>query len=352
MSGGVDSSVAAALLKENGYDVIGITMQLWPRHSQPNDSASGCCGHEAIKSARRVARRLGIPHFVMDFREVFARLVIDDFCREYSLGRTPNPCIRCNERIKFDLLREKARGIGADCLATGHHARIEIGTTGKPLLKKGKDAGKDQSYFLYMLTVEQMNHVLFPIGHLTKDEVRKTAAKRSLPVADRPESQEICFIPDNDHAAFIRERRPEASRPGPIIDRQGNSLGLHKGLAAYTVGQRHGLGIAAAEPLYVTAIKPEGNAVVVGSKEETRGDELVAGELIWSGIDRPERPFTAKARIRYRHPEADALITPMGNDECYVKFAGPQSAIAPGQAVVFYDGDTVLGGGTIIRQGK
>lgn len=340
MSGGVDSSVAAAILKEEGYEVIGATMRIIPSANAGTDAA-------------KVARRLGIPHHVLDFRDVFAHRVIDDFCREYSLGRTPNPCVRCNKYIKFGILRERARELGADFIATGHHARVERNeNNGTYLLKKGADKQKDQSYFLCQLTQEQLNHALFPIGNLTKDKVRQIAREMNLPVADRPESQEICFIPDDDYAGFLKDYLPQASHPGPVLDREGNTLGQHQGILSYTIGQRRGLGIAAAEPLYVTAIEPDRNAVVVGTKEQTYGTELVAGDLNWIAAARPESPIRVKARIRYRHPEAEATVSPRDDDSVYVKFIRPQLAITPGQTVVFYDGDTVIGGGTILKQGR
>ena len=340
MSGGVDSSVAAALLKEGGHEVIGATMQLRPR-----DGAGGC-GLEAIDVARKVARRLDIPHYVLDFRYIFSERVIADFCREYRRGRTPNPCVRCNRYIKFGALLEKAREMGADFIATGHHARVERSKTGQYLLKKGADSHKDQSYFLYVLTQEQLKHTLFPIGHLTKARVRGMAAELGLPVADRPESQEICFIPDDDYHGFLKEYLPQAAEPGPILSEEGKNLGRHQGIMFYTIGQRQGLGIAAPQPFYVTAIQPDKNAIIVGYKEAVYGTELIATDVNWIA-GRPEPDFKIKARIRYRHPEAAATLTPMDDGRVYVKFAAPQMAITPGQAVVFYDGDTVLGGGTI-----
>ena len=349
MSGGVDSSVSAALLKEEGHDVIGATMQLWPPTGEKrgNNGSGVCCDADAIEDAGRVARALDIPHYVMNFRDVFNREVISDFCREYGLGRTPNPCIRCNKYIKFGALLDRAREMGADFIATGHHARIEEDkATGTRLLKKGTDARKDQSYFLYSLTQAQLSHALFPIGNLTKDEVRQTAGKKGLPVAYRPESQEICFITNDNYAEFLKNYIP-AARPGPIIDERGNTLGEHQGIISYTIGQRKGLGIAAARPLYVTAIEPERNAIVVGTKEQTYSRELFATDLNWTGMDRPERAISVKARVRYRHQEAEAVVTHLDDDRVYVKFREPQMAITPGQAVVFYDGDTVVGGGII-----
>ncbi|MBA7648786.1 tRNA-specific 2-thiouridylase MnmA [subsurface metagenome] len=349
MSGGVDSSVAAATLKEEGYQVIGVTMQIWPSDKQADevDRFGGCCGLDAIEDARRVAYQLGIPHYVMNFRDIFARKVIADFCREYSLGRTPNPCIRCNQYIKFGALLEGAKGLGADFVATGHHARIERdGDNGRYLLKKGIDRGKDQSYVLYTLTQEQLEHTLLPVGNFTKARVREIAREVGLPVAAKPESQEICFIPDNNYPKFLKEHIPQALKPGPILDRQGSVLGRHQGILFYTIGQRKGLGISAKEPLYVTAIVPQRNAIVVGSKEEVYGTELIADELNWISLTKLKQPITTRAKIRYLHSEAKAEISPIDEDKVQVRFNQPQMAITPGQAVVFYHGDTVIGGGT------
>jgi tRNA-specific 2-thiouridylase len=355
MSGGVDSSIAAALLKEEGYEVIGITMQLWPRSDEKNNGngSAGCCGLDAIEDARKVARMLGIPHYVMDFRDIFNRTVIADFCREYSLGRTPNPCILCNRHIKFGVLWEKAVELGADFLATGHYARVERdNNSGNYLLKKGIDQKKDQSYFLCQLKQEQLGRTLFPIGNLTKDRVRQIARELGLPVAAKRESREICFVPDDDYAKFLKNYTPVSAESGPILDREGNVLGEHRGISFYTIGQRKGLGIAAARPLYVTSIESEKNTIVVGTKEQTYSDELVADNLNWIAAARPEQPINVKARVRYRHTEAEAIVSQMDDTNFYVKFAQPQMAITPGQAVVFYNGDTVIGGGTIIRQGR
>ncbi len=349
MSGGVDSSVAAALLKESGGEVIGVTMQVWPA----GGDSSGCCGSGAVEDARKVAHRLGIPHYVLNFRGVFARRVIADFCEEYRRGRTPNPCVRCNQYIKFDALLEKARMLGAGYVATGHHARIEKdGSGGRFLLKKGADRQKDQSYFLYVMTQPQLEHTLFPVGHLTKEEVREKARSLKLPVAERPESQDICFIPDNNYARFLREYIPESAQPGPILDEGGNVIGTHRGLMFYTVGQRKGLGIAAPEPRYVIALERARNALVVGSREKAFGDELTASHLNWITLDNPPGPLRVTARIRYRHPGADAVTIPLGRDKIYVKFTRSQWAITPGQAIVFYNDDTVIGGGTIEKAGK
>lgn len=350
MSGGVDSSVAAAILKEDGYQVIGVTMQIWPSDKQAYevDRFSGCCRFGAAEDAKRVAYKLGIPHYVMNFRDIFVHKVIADFCQEYSLGRTPNPCIRCNQYIKFDALLERAKGLDADFVATGHYARVgKAEASGRYLLKKGIDQRKDQSYVLYTLTQKQLEHALLPIGNFTKQRVREIARELKIPVVAKPESQEICFIPDDDYPKFLSEYIPQAVKPGPILDKQGSTLGEHQGILFYTIGQRKGLGISAKEPLYVTAIVHEKNAVVVGGKEEVYGTELVASGLNWISLTKLKRPITAKAKIRYLHSEAEAEITPVNEDKVRVRFKEPQMAITPGQAIVFYHGDTVIGGGTI-----
>lgn len=341
MSGGVDSTVAAARLKEQGHEVIGATMRVVPGDDR------------AASAAAVAASALSIPHRIHDLTDVFEKYIITDFCRQYAAGRTPNPCVRCNKYLKFGALMDKARATGADYLATGHHARIERDTSGRYRLKKGRDGAKDQSYFLAQLTPEQLSQTLFPIGDMTKDEVRKLAAGMGLAdIAARRESQEICFIPDGDHVKFLRERGGGPDTPGPIRDSQGNILGTHRGLSAYTVGQRRGLGLAAAAPRYVTAIAPEENAVTVGPREEIYTTDLIAGDLNWLAGDAPQATIEVMAGVRYRHPEAAAALTPRGNGEYCVQFRQPQAAIAPGQAVVFYAGDTVLGGGTIMRQGS
>ena len=350
MSGGVDSSVAAAILREEGCEVIGITMQIWPsdKLAEEAERFGGCCGLGAVADAKKVAHRLGIPHYVVNFRDVFSEKVIADFCHEYSIGRTPNPCIRCNQFIKFDALLKRTKELGADFIATGHYARIEKEDTGgRHLLKKGIDRRKDQSYFLYAMTQEQLSHSLFPLGNLTKERVRRMAEQLELPIANKPESQEICFIPDNDYPRFIKGYITDGVKPGPILDQQGNVLGEHQGIIFYTIGQRKGLGMSAREPLYVVAINREENAIIVGSKEEVCGTELTASGLNWIAMAVPECPVRVKAKIRYLHQEAQATVTPLGENEVQVKFEESQMALTPGQAVVFYDGDRVLGGGSI-----
>ncbi|MGB2815241.1 MAG: tRNA 2-thiouridine(34) synthase MnmA [Dehalococcoidales bacterium] len=350
MSGGIDSSVAAALLKERGYQVTGVTMRVG---TGDKADTSPDAAPAFINDARRVADALGIPHHVFDLRDIFHEKVIAPFCQEYRAGRTPNPCVLCNRYIKFDALLDKARSLGAGCIATGHHARVTRDDgSGRVFLRKGRDRQKDQSYFLYALTQEQLRHAMFPIGHLTKEEVRTEARERNLPTGSRPESQDICFIPNNDYADFLKGFLPQTSEPGPILDEHGNILGRHRGIVNYTIGQRKRLGIAAGEPQYVIAIEPEHNAVIVGNRERALGDELTATRVNWSAIARPTEAITARAKIRYRHPEAEVTVTPVDKDSVSVKFKEPQLAITPGQSIVFYNGDKVLSGGTITVSSK
>ena len=352
MSGGVDSSVTAALLKQDGYQVIGATMQIWPSNDLADEALKfgGCCGFDAVSEAKSVAHTIGIPHYVMNFRKEFAQKVITNFCREYGLGRTPNPCIRCNEHIKFDALLNRAKELGADFIATGHYSRIEHDEVNDSyILKKGVDHGKDQSYVLYMMSQNQLKHALMPLGIFTKEKVRQIARELGLSVADKAESQEICFIPDGNYSRFLKEYMPEMAKPGPILDREGNTLGEHRGILFYTIGQRKGLGISAEEPMYVVAIDRGRNAIIVGSKEDVYSDELIAADINWIAKQSPKQPLELKAKIRYRHREADAVITPLSKREVHVKFKQPQMAITPGQAIVFYHKDAVVGGGTIER---
>ncbi|MFZ2055696.1 MAG: tRNA 2-thiouridine(34) synthase MnmA [Candidatus Aminicenantales bacterium] len=350
MSGGVDSSVAAALLQERGYEVIGVTMNLFslPKELCRSEELRSCCGWKAVEDSHRVAVQLGIPHYVADFRKEFEGAVIADFIREYGRGRTPNPCIRCNERIKFKILLERARRLGAGRLATGHHARVKgDAESGRFLLKKGKDRAKDQSYFLYRLTQAQLSRVLMPVGDFTKAEVRKMARRWGLPVAERAESQETCFAPLGDYPDFLAGRLPEALRPGPIEDTAGHLLGKHKGIGRYTIGQRRGLGIAASRPLYVVAIDARRNTIVVGPEKELSRRSLEASSLRLIAVKKIDGPLTVKAKIRYKHREAKALVRPLSPRRVVVEFDRPQRAITPGQSVVFYRRDVVLGGGII-----
>ncbi len=352
MSGGVDSSVAAALLKEKGYEVIGVTMKVWDGETLPaNGTRHACYGpgeEEDLEDARKVAQVLGIPLNIFNLRQEYKIEVLDYFCHEYLSGRTPNPCIRCNRRVKFDALLRKARdtGIEFDYFATGHYARVEH-DEGKRryLLKKAKDMAKDQSYFLFALSQEQLSNSLFPLGNHTKEEVRKMARDLELGIDDKPESQDFFA---GDYSSLLGK----VARPGPILNKEGEILGEHRGIPFYTIGQRKGLGISSKEPLYVTAIDQGKNVIVVGPKEEVYGDELVAMELNWIAIEELSRPVDLKAKIRYLHKEAEAMVIPRDEDKVHVKFKEPQMAITPGQAVVFYDDDTVIGGGTIERAGR
>jgi len=350
MSGGVDSSVAAALLQEQGYDVIGITMNLYslPKEVCRSENLKSCCGWQAQEDANRVAIGLGISHYVIDFRREFERTVVEDFGREYGRGRTPNPCIRCNRFIKFDLLLERARYLEADYVATGHYAQIEFDpAAGRYFLKKGKDKDKDQSYFLYSLTQAQLAKTLFPLAGLTKKEVRKIADKLAPPVAEKEASQEICFVPDRNYAKFLRERVPQAFRPGPILDLQNRVIGEHEGIIHFTVGQRKGMGIAAPHPLYVLSIDAETNTIVVGKNEDLYRSRLEASDVNLIAFAKLTEPKAVQAKIRYKHAEANATISPLDRGRIRVEFEKPQRAITPGQAVVFYDGETVVGGGII-----
>ncbi len=344
MSGGVDSSVCAVLLQSKGFEVVGVTMQI----AEGRAGAGSCCGLEAAEDAGRVAYKLGIPHYVLNFRNIFKEKVIADFCQEYKQGRTPNPCIRCNQYIKFEHLLKKARQLNADYIATGHYARIDFDKKKKRyLLKKGIDPHKDQSYVLYTMSQDQLRHTLMPLGKLTKSKVRAIARKKGLPVAERPESQEICFVPGNDYGAFLKKQIPRIASPGPIVNREGEVIGEHQGIIFYTVGQRKGMGIAARQPLYVISIDKKSNTVVAGKKEDAYSKELIADSLSFISKKKPKMPFRAKVKIRYLHPAASAKILPEGKDRVRVKFDQPQWAVTPGQAAVFYQGHTVLGGATI-----
>lgn len=345
MSGGVDSSVAAALLVEQGYEVTGVMLRLWA------EPAAGCrenlcCTPEAVERARTVATQLGIPFQEVDAREDFYRAVVETFVAEYAAARTPNPCIPCNREIRFGLLMRWARERGADYLATGHYARIRrVGD--RYQLLRGRDRSKDQSYVLHILTQEQLAHALFPLGDWTKGEVRALARARGLPVADQPESQDICFLADGDYRRFVAERAPEAARPGPILDTAGRVLGEHRGLIHYTVGQRKGIGIAAPYPLYVLALDPARNALIVGRAEELGQTECTVARMHYISGETPEGPFRATAQIRYRHKEALVTAIPLPDGRLQVRFDRPQRDITPGQYLVLYDGEVVLGGGVI-----
>ncbi|SFR02993.1 tRNA-specific 2-thiouridylase [Desulfoscipio geothermicus DSM 3669] len=349
MSGGVDSSVTAALLLEQGYDVIGVTMQIWdPRVTEVAGDYVGCCSLSAVDDARAVANKLDIPYYVLNFYDLFRETVVDDFCREYIRGRTPNPCVVCNRVVKFEALLRKALGLGAYYVATGHYARIGYEEeNGRYTVRKAVDPRKDQTYFLYTLTQGQLAHTLMPLGEYTKDEVRRMAADRGLKTAEKPESQEICFVPDNNYRNFLRENVADEIKPGPFLDLEGNEVGRHEGIAFYTIGQRRGLGLALGERVYVVDIDPERNAVIVGPEEALSRTGLVAGDLNLILVDHLTGPERVQAQIRYNSRPAPATITPLPGGRVRVDFDAPQRAITPGQAVVFYRDDYLLGGGTI-----
>lgn len=352
MSGGVDSSVAAAWLVTQGYEVIGITMRLSDDTRETARGAS-CGALGAAEEAKRIADIIGIAHEVVDFREIFRRQVIDYFLAAYGAGETPNPCIVCNRRLKFDALWQQAQALGADFIATGHYARITWNeAAGRHQLRKGRDEKKDQSYVLCQLPAALLPHVLLPLGDFTKQEVREMAREFALPVAQKAESQEICFIPDDDYGRFLRENRPDCLRPGDIVDRAGRVLGRHGGVPLYTIGQRRGLGIAAPAPLYVIGLDMAQNRVIVGESAEVFAAGLTAREVNWLTDEGLLAPRRLEVKVRYGPRSAWAAVLPLGEDRCQVRFEAPQRAITPGQSVVFYDGDEVLGGGVIDRSVK
>jgi len=350
MSGGVDSSVAAALLAAEGHEVVGLTMNLWPDWlPEPDDSFKACCGVSAIDDARATARHLGIRHYVLNMREEFERAVIGYFVDEYASGRTPNPCIACNQSIKFSLLLDRVSALGLDGVATGHYARLRHDDkSGRWLVLKAADPHKDQSYVLYGLTQAQLPRVQFPVGSYAKEETRNLARRFGLPAADKPDSQEICFVPRGSYTDVVARFRSEALTPGPMVDTSGRIVGEHQGIARYTVGQRRGLGVAAGEPLYVIGIDREQNAVIVGSEEDLLCVELVASRMNWIALPELRGARLATARIRHASRDVEAVVRP-GREpgEAIVHFAEAQRAAAPGQAVTLYDRDVVLGGGTI-----
>jgi tRNA-specific 2-thiouridylase len=352
MSGGLDSSMAAAILKEAGYEVIGLTMHL--RDQAQNGSSGRCCPPEDIRDARRVADQIGIPHYVVNLRQAFEGEVVDYFVEEYLKGRTPNPCVRCNDRIKFGLLLRQAEELNAKALATGHYARIErkgVKKEGDPqryLLRRGRDLIKDQSYFLFSLSQEQMGKIVFPLGEESKAKVRQQALRLGLRVAQKSESQEICFIPGDDYRKFVEMRSgEEISKPGEILNRQGKVLGFHRGLYGYTIGQRRGLGIAGPHPYYVLELDKAGNRVIAGTREELMAKGLVAAGVNWISFPQLEREVEARVQIRYRHPGAPAILSPLEGRRVRVDFRIPQRSVTPGQAAVFYQDEEVLGGGWI-----
>lgn len=348
MSGGVDSSLSAALLKKDGYETIGVTFRMWPRGECGSSFGRSCCDLEAVTRARAVAQDLGIPYYVVDFSEDFKKEVIDYFCEEYLKGHTPNPCVVCNEKIKFGKLLEKAMSLGAQAVATGHYANTGYDKkSGRYLLKEGRDKAKDQSYFLFGLSQEQLIRAVFPLGNLTKDKVRALAKKMGLKTFNTISSQDICFVQDLKYAEYIRKKTGVEIKPGEIVDKIGQVLGRHKGIPFYTIGQRRGLGIAYKAPLYVTGIDIEKNRILVGPREEVMKKSLIAERMNWISIDQMDEPIRVMARIRYNHKKAKALVTKIGKTEVRVDFDEPQAAPTPGQAVVLYNKDVVMGGGWI-----
>lgn len=346
MSGGVDSSVAAALLREQGYEVIGIGLRL-PGMSAGDGRYRTCCGIAGMEDARRVAQLLDIPFYVLNYEDVFDRLVIEPFCRAYAVGRTPNPCIDCNARIKFGVLLDTALAWGADYLATGHYARVRAASGIGTVLWRARDRGQDQSYFLYALTRAQLAHALFPLGELSKKEVRAIARRLGLAVAEKPASQDICFLPGGDYRPLVAERYPHSVQPGEIVDTAGRVLGRHAGTAAYTVGQRRGLGIAAGVPLYVLRLDPTHNQVIVGRREQTFCREMWVEALNWLADDSAPA-WHCLVKTRHRGAETPAEVRPDWQARtAHIHFQRPHPISAPGQAAVFYDGEMVLGGGII-----
>jgi len=373
MSGGVDSSVAAALLVEQRYDVVGIMLRLWSEGADigmsayepvgtgmPTSRANRCCTPEDTSLARRVADQLGIPFYLINVADSFKRLVVDDFIAQYTAGRTPNPCLNCNRFVRFEMLLNKAMGLGAEKLATGHYARIRpplcppreaggmtAGAEGQYQLLRAADQYKDQSYVLSVLTQDKLSRVMFPLGELAKPQVREIAARKGLAVAEKPESQDLCFLADGDYRGFLMRQAPEAVRPGPIRDTSGRVLGQHHGLPFYTVGQRKGIGISGPEALYVIALDVADDALIVGTARELGRSECTALRVNYVSGEIPDSPFRATAKIRYKAREANVTVTPLPHDSAHVNFDDPQRDITPGQGIVFYDGQVVVGGGII-----
>jgi len=357
MSGGVDSSAVAGLLVEQGHAVVGLTMQLWNQRRLPQlaaDSGSGrCCSLDDVYDARRVAEQFGIPYYVVNFEEQFERQVVQPFVDDYLAGRTPVPCTLCNNFIKFDQFLSMADAVGAEKIATGHYARITQNPhTGRYEMRRAVDSSKDQTYFLFGLTQQQLARTLFPLGERNKSEVREMARRMALAVAEKPESYEICFVPNGDYAAFIQAYLEDKQQPAPhsagrIVDSAGAAVGAHQGVHHFTVGQRKGLGIAAPEPLYVISTDANTNTVTVGSNRQLLRSTLIAADINWIAVPGIGAPVRAQVKIRHRHEPADATLYPAGDGRAEVRFDEPQRAVTPGQAAVFYQGDLVLGGGWI-----
>lgn len=346
MSGGVDSSVAAYLLKEQGYEVIGATMQIWQDDEEFIEREGGCCSLSAVADARRVANKIGIPFYVMNFKDAFKKNVIDYFVDEYMEGRTPNPCVACNKFIKFSSFLDKAMTLGIDYVATGHYAIIEK-QNNRYIIRKSEDDKKDQSYALYNLTQFQLERTLMPCGQYKKSEIREIAKDIGLRVHNKKDSQEICFIPDNDHGKYIKNRFPSKVRQGNFVDKSGNILGTHKGIVYYTIGQRKGLDIAFGKPMYVVDINPFRNEVVLGNLDDLLNTELIAKDVNYIPFDNLKEPMEVEAKIRYSQIPSKAVITPLENDKVKVNFNEKQRAITKGQSVVFYKDDLLIGGGII-----
>jgi len=351
MSGGVDSSVAAAILKQEGYDVTGVTLKIWPDVTCGTQPERGCCSLSAVEDARRVAFKLGIPYYVLNFQDIFKDNVIDYFVDQYIKGRTPNPCIACNRFVKFGFMLEKAVSMGIDRIATGHYARIEKDSqSGRFLLKKSVTDKKDQTYALYNMTQFQLERTLMPIGRYDKETIRNMAKDMGFHVAQKPDSQEICFIPDNNYGAFLQSNIKDPVKPGKFVDTKGNVLGEHKGIIYYTVGQRKGLGKSFGKPMYVVRLDVQNNVVVLGEAGEEFSSGLIASDLNWIAFDRVDKPMPVKAKVRYSAKESEAMVEPLDEGKVRVIFEKPQRAITPGQSVVFYIDDVVVGGGVIEEQ--
>lgn len=350
MSGGVDSSVAAYLLKEQGYEVIGVTMQIWQdEDSDTMEENGGCCGLSAVDDARRVARTLDIPYYVMNFKDDFKKKVIDYFVQEYKEGRTPNPCIACNRYVKWETLLTRSIGIGADYIATGHYAKVVQLPNGRYALKQSKTLKKDQTYALYNLTQDQLSRTLMPVGDYTKDEIRLIAEKISVRMANKPDSQEICFVPDQDYARFIEEYSGDTFEPGEFINTSGKVIGKHKGIVHYTIGQRKGLGLNLGKPGFVVDINPETRKIMIGDDTDVFSKGCTVNRINLMSIESIDEPMEFEAKIRYSHKPAKCKVRMIDEDVMEVIFDENQRAITPGQALVLYDGEIVVGGGTIIE---